>query len=76
MPLFLTGFIQVFFVAVNTYLISIRHFTGVAACSFIISFIWSYNVKKVAFGTMKERIIYSIGATIGGISALLLTLIF
>lgn len=39
---------------------------------FLISFIWSFNVKKVAFGSMLDRIIYSIGASIGGISGLLI----
>lgn len=70
--LFLTGFIQVFFVAINTWLITQRNFIGVLIVSFLISFIWSFNVKKVAFGSIRDRIIYSIGASIGGISGLLI----
>jgi hypothetical protein len=31
----------------------------------MISFIWSWNVKKVAFGTLSDRITYSLGAAFG-----------
>ena len=47
LKLFTTGFIQVFFVAVNTYFLSKSFFIGVFICGFMISFIWSWNVKKV-----------------------------
>ena len=70
MNLFYTGFLQVFFVALNTYLITQRNFIGVLIVSFIISLIWSFNVKKVAFGPIKDRVIYSLGASIGGVSGL------
>lgn len=64
--LFFTGFFQVFFVAINTWLITQQNYIGVLIVSFLISFIWSFNVKKVAFGTMSHRIIYSLGAAFGG----------
>ncbi len=72
MKLFLTGFLQVFFVAINTWFITQRNYYGVLIVSFLISFIWSFNVKKVAFGKMKDRIIYSVGAAIGGITGLII----
>ena len=53
MKLFTTGFMQVFFVAVNTFFISKEYYVGVFICGFIISMIWSWNVKKIAFGTNK-----------------------
>ena len=65
-----TGFLQVFFVAINTWLITKQQYIGVIIVSFLISFIWSFNVKKVAFGTMKDRFIYSLGASLGGITGL------
>lgn len=71
MGLFLTGFLQVFFVALNTWLITQRNYGGVLVVSFLISFIWSFNVRKVAFGSMADRIIYSAGASAGGITGLL-----
>lgn len=70
MNLFLTGFLQVFFVAINTYFITKNFYTGVLIVSFLISFIWSFNVKKVAFGSLKDRIIYSLGASTGGLIGL------
>jgi hypothetical protein len=68
--LFLTGFLQVYFVAINTYFIANKLYIGVIMAAFMISFIWSFNVKKIAFGTNKDRIIYSIGASIGSIAGL------
>lgn len=73
--LFLTGFLQVFLVVVNTYFISRNFWPGVIVCSFMISFIWSFNVKKVAFGNMADRVIYSSGACAGGSFGLLISTI-
>jgi hypothetical protein len=70
MKLFITGFTQVFFVAINTYFISKAIYGGVLICGFLISFIWSWNVKKVAFGNMKDRIYYSLGAGFGSLAGL------
>jgi hypothetical protein len=70
LKLFSTGFIQVFFVAVNTYFISRQFFLGVFICGFIISLIWSWNVKKIAFGTFKDRLSYALGAGFGSLMGL------
>lgn len=70
MNLFITGFLQVFFVAINTYFISNKMLFGTAMAGFTISFIWSFNVKKVAFGTMKDRITYALGAGFGSLIGL------
>lgn len=71
MKLFSTGFLQVFCVVLNTWLITQRNFIGVFIVGFLISFIWSFNVKKVAFGSMKDRIVYSLGAALGGLIGLI-----
>jgi len=68
--LFTTGFIQVFFVAVNTYFLANTYFIGVFTTSFMISMVWSYNVKKVAFGGTRDRIAYSLGAAFGSVVGL------
>ena len=68
--LFVTGFIQVLFVAMNTYFLAKELFFGVMVASFLISFIWSINVKKVAFGNNSDRIIYALGATAGSLTGL------
>jgi len=70
LKLSLTGFVQVFFVAINTYFLSKIFYLGVFLCGFMISFIWSWNVKKVAFGTFSDRITYSLGAAFGSLIGL------
>lgn len=68
MKLLITGFVQVFFVAANTYLITQRLYLGIFFAAYSISYIWSYNVKKISIGTMKERQLYCLGAAIGSVS--------
>ncbi len=68
--LFSTGFIQVYFVAVNTYFIANEMYLGVLIAAFIISLIWSFNVKKVAFGSTTDRVVYAFGATCGSLVGL------
>ena len=68
--LFSTGFIQVYFVAVNTYFIANEMYLGVLIASFMISLIWSFNVKKVAFGSTTDRVVYAFGATCGSLVGL------
>lgn len=70
LSLFITGFVQVFFVAVNTYFLSKELYTGVVLAAFMISFVWSFNVKKIAFGTLADRLVYSLGATCGSLVGL------
>ncbi|VDH05841.1 hypothetical protein [Bergeyella zoohelcum] len=67
--LFLTGFTQVFLVVLNTYFIAKDFILGLLICGFLISYIWSHNVKKVAFGSEKQRVIYSLGAMCGSLAA-------
>lgn len=65
-----TGFLQVYFVAISTYFIAKELYLGVLLVSFAISYIWSFNIKKVAFGTNQDRIIYATAAAIGSIAGL------
>ena len=73
MKLFLTGFLQVFFVACNTYFISKSFYMGVFICGLIISLIWSWNVKKIVFGTFNDRIVYAFGAAFGSLLGLIIS---
>ena len=73
MKLFITGFTQVFFVAINTFFISKVIYGGVFICGFLISFVWSWNVKKVAFGTTQDRLCYSLGAGVGSFVGLIVS---
>lgn len=77
--LFLTGLLQVILVCLNTYQIALFAKTqtvtlvlGIIIVGFLISFIWTYNVKKVAFGDWKNRVFYALGASSGSIGGVLL----
>jgi hypothetical protein len=74
--LFITGFVQVFFVAINTYFLSKEFYIGVFICGTIISFIWSWNVKKIAFGSFRDRIAYAFGAGCGSLVGLITSVLF
>jgi hypothetical protein len=67
---FITGFIQVFFVVINTYFTAKEIYVGVLVASFTISLVWSFNVKRVAFGSMTDRLLYAGGAASGAVTGL------
>ena len=66
----LTGFVQVYFVSVNTYFLAHEMYAGVLVAAFIISLVWSFNVKRVAFGTWRDRLMYAGGAAVGSVTGL------
>jgi hypothetical protein len=63
--LFGTGLIQVTLVALNTFQIAHEKWLGVMGVGFLISLIWAWNVKKIAFGGWSDRIAYASGAAVG-----------
>ena len=73
MRLFITAFSQVFLVAANTYFISKVFWPGIAIAGFGISFLWTANVRKIAIGGMKDRVIYAAGAMAGGLCGVLVS---
>lgn len=72
MKLFLSAFVQVFLVALNTFLIAKGIIWAVFIVGFLISYVWSRNVKKIAIGGEKERLLYSLGAGCGSLAGLLI----
>lgn len=68
--LFMTGYIQVVLVALNTYQLAHNKYIGALIVGFLISLVWTLNVKRVAFGDWTDRIIYSTGAAAGCVSGL------
>jgi len=68
-----TGFLQVFFVSISTYMISHGQYIGAFIAAFMISYIWSINVKKISIASRTEQIIYSLGAATGCIAGLFLS---
>ncbi len=63
--LFITGFIQVFLTAMNIVFITNKSVLPLIITGFLISYIWTINVRRIAFGTHVDRIIYATGAAIG-----------
>lgn len=63
--LFLTALCQVTFVAMNVVFISRGLIALMVVTGFMISFIWTLNVKKVAFGGWADRFTYAFGAAAG-----------
>lgn len=74
--LFLSGMVQVLLVAINTYQLAHKKWIGCFVIGFLISFVWTFNVKRIAFGKFWERIIYALGAAVGTILGLLLSILF
>jgi len=61
------AFVQVFFVAGNTAFIAHYALLGNLLTAFMISWIWTFNVKRVAFGDKADRLYYAGGAAIGSV---------
>lgn len=70
--IFATGFAQVFLVSANTYFISRTTWIGIAICGFGISYLWTFNVRRVSIGTWSEQVTYSLGAMLGGLTGVLI----
>lgn len=62
-----TGFVQVVFVAGNTVFIAHYQLAANAVTALLISLIWTYNVKRAAFGDNLDRWFYAIGAALGSV---------
>lgn len=60
-----TGFLQVIFVSMNTIFVTSSAWVALIITSFCISFLWSGNVRRIAFGDMLDRIVYATGAAVG-----------
>lgn len=71
MSLFVSGFLQVFFVAINAYCIAHGFLWDMLASSWCISYLWSSNVRKIASGGYADRLVYATGAAVGCVSGYL-----
>ncbi len=63
--LFLTGLLQVTFVAMNVTFIAHNRIVPMLITGFMISLIWTINVKRIAIGGWMDRLTYANGAMIG-----------
>ncbi len=67
LALYATALVQVGLVAANTWQIAHGKLAGVFLIGFSISFLWSWNVKRIAFGTLADRLAYALGAGTGSL---------
>lgn len=65
--LFIAAFSQVGLVAMNVVFISKGYLLPMFITGFGISFIWTFNVKRIAFGNMNDKLLYALGAGLGTI---------
>jgi hypothetical protein len=63
--LFATAFVQVLLVSLNTVLLAHKQIASSIAVAGLISYVWTFNVKRAAFGSHWDKIIYSLGAACG-----------
>ena len=63
-----TAFVQVVFVAMNTVFIAHYKLLPNLLTGFLISYVWSWNVKRVAFGDHGDRLAYATGAALGSVT--------
>lgn len=72
MKTFLTSFIQIGMVAINTYFITQLNWIGIFIASFTISLLWAFNVSKISVSTTNQKLTYALGAGCGAIVGLFL----
>lgn len=65
LALFTTAFVQVLLVSLNTILLAHKQIASSIAVAGLISYVWTFNVKRAAFGSHWDKIIYSLGAACG-----------
>ena len=73
MKLYFTAFLQVLFVSINTVLLAKGYYAGVFFAAFTISFLWCFNISRVALGSLRQKLVYSFGAACGSVCGLYFT---
>lgn len=66
------GFLQVVFIAMNTVFIAQSALLSNLLTAFMISWIWSANVKRIAIGDGLDRLFYAGGAALGSVAGSLI----
>lgn len=73
--LFARAILHVTLIALNTYQLANQHYVGGIIVGFLISLVWTFNVKSAAYGSLNDKLIYSSGAAIGTAIGLLISTI-
>ena len=73
MRTFFQSFLQVGLVSISTIFITKHLYYGIFIVGFLISLLWTFNVSRIAISSIKQKIIYSLGAGTGAVCGVLLT---
>ena len=73
MKTFFQSFLQIGLVSISTILITKHLYYGIFVVAFLISLLWTFNVSRIAISTMKQKLIYSLGAGTGAVCGVLIT---
>ena len=76
MRIFFQSFLQIGLVSISTILITKHLYFGIFIVGSLISFLWTFNVSRIAVSTIKQKITYSLGAGIGAVCGVLITQLF
>jgi len=63
--IFFSSLLQIFFVSVNTILISKELVVQAGICGFLLSLVWTFNIRRIGLASWGERISYCLGAGVG-----------
>ena len=74
--LFKTGFLYVFLLSANTLAIARLFWVGIAVFGFLISYLWTVNVRRVTVSTRANRLAYAMGAMLGGVAGVFIVNFF
>lgn len=69
--IFFSSLLQIFFVSVNTIMISKELVIQAGICGFLLSLIWTFNIRRIGLASWGERISYCLGAGIGTSSGII-----
>lgn len=70
---FIYAYLQVMLVVINTWQVAHQKFVGAVIVGFLISLVWTFNIKRIAFGEWETRLTYCLGASLGTASGLIIT---
>lgn len=70
--LFLTGFVQVCLVAMNTVFIAKGKIVPMFLVSFLIGLVWIFNIRKTVAGKVWDKVAYCLGSASGTVAGFIL----
>ena len=70
---FLYPWFQVTLVCLNTWQIANGKIFGAICVSFVLSFVWCFNIQRIAFSNLNDKLIYSASACSGTATGLLIS---